>query len=155
MYIIDTSSFLVLGHYYPDSFPSIWDHINTLVQIETLLSVKEAKRELEQNYHTEHLEVWVNLNSRIFRTPSIEEMLIVSEIFRNPTFQDLIKRNNLLKGQPVADPFIIAAAKHKGAHVVTEERYKRNAARIPNVCEKFNVPCINIQEFLKEEKIKL
>ncbi len=154
MYIIDTSSFLVLGHYYPDSFPSVWQHINSLVQKEKLCSVKEAKRELEINFHTEHLEEWVKSNSKIFKPPSVDEMLIVSEIFSNPTFQDLIKKNNLLKGKPVADPFIVAAAKYKTGKVVTEEKYKRHAARIPNVCEKLDVDCINIQEFLKQEKIK-
>jgi len=118
-------------------------------------SVKEVRREIERNYHTEHMELWVKEKSKIFFTPSTEEMIIVSEIFSNPTFQALVKKNNLLKGLPVADPFIVAAAKTKNAHVVTEEKYKRNAARIPNVCEELNVSCINIQSFLKKEKIKL
>lgn len=155
MYIVDTNSFLVLGHYYPDNFPSIWSHIDALVKDEKLFSVKEAKRELENNFHTDHLEQWVKNNSKIFAAPSVEEMIIVSDIFTNPTFRDLIKRNNLLKGRPVADPFIVAAAKHRGGSVITEEKYKRNAARIPNVCDKFDVPCINIQDFLQSEKIKL
>jgi hypothetical protein len=155
MYIVDTSSFLVLGHYYPDNFPTVWTHINQLVKDGKFASVKEAKRELELNFHTEHLELWVKNNSRVFSTPSIDEMMIVSDIFTNSTFQALIKRSNLLKGLPVADPFIVAAAKHKNAHVLTEEKYKKNAARIPNVCEKLEVPCINMQTFLIQEKIIL
>lgn len=82
-------------------------------------------------------------------------MQIVSEIFQNQTFQGLVKKQNLLKGMPVADPFIVACAKVNKASVVTQEKYKNNAARIPNVCKEFEVSCIDVQDFLKNEKIKL
>lgn len=154
MYIVDTNSFNVLGHYYPENFPSLWNHIDLLIKNTKFASVKEVKRELELNFHSEHLESWVKNNSKIFFPPSVDEMILVSEIFMDSTFRNLVKRNNILRGLPVADPFLVAAAKHKKASVITEEKYKKNAARIPNVCEKFKVPCINIQTFLKIEKIK-
>ena len=155
MYVFDTNIFLVLGHYYPDNFPSIWEHLNNLVLEEKLFSVKEVRREIEINSHTEHIADWVKANSKIFRIPTKEEMEVVAEIFHNPIFLGLVKRNNLLKGMPVADPFIVAFAKIHGAIVVTQEKHKRNAARIPNVCKTMEVPCLNMEKFLKKEKIKL
>ena len=37
-------------------------------------------------------------------------------------------------GTPVADPFIIAKAKANGLSVVTQEVYRENAHKIPNIC---------------------
>ena len=35
--------------------------------------------------------------------------------------------------------------------VVTEEIYRPNAAKIPNVCEYFNIECINLQQLMIRE----
>ncbi len=43
---------------------------------------------------------------------------------------------------------IIACAKIQGGTVVTEEQLKPNAAKIPNVCEHFKIPCINLETFM-------
>jgi hypothetical protein len=40
--------------------------------------------------------------------------------------------------------------KKKGT-VVTNERLKDNAAGLPNVCEKFEIPCLDLEEFMKRE----
>jgi hypothetical protein len=50
---------------------------------------------------------------------------------------------------PVADPFVIACAKIRGGTVVTEERLKPNAARIPNICQHFGIPCTNLEGFMQ------
>jgi hypothetical protein len=76
----------------------------------------------------------------------------VAEIFRISHFQGLIGQKQRLKGDPVADPFVIACAKVRGGSVVTEEQFKPNAAKIPNVCQHFNVPCIDLEEFMHQQK---
>lgn len=48
-------------------------------------------------------------NESIFCIPSGDETRFVAEIFKK--FMSLIKQKNLLIGKPVADPFVIAAAK--------------------------------------------
>ena len=55
-----------------------------------------------------------------------------------------------LLGMPVADPFVIACAKIRNGTVVTEERWKANAAKIPNVCKHFEVPCIDLEAFMNQ-----
>ena len=62
MYIVDNNSFMVLGNYYPGSFPSIWDKIDSLVSSGKLLSVKEVRKEIEQNCRFPHIEEWIKNN---------------------------------------------------------------------------------------------
>ncbi|MBK8246690.1 MAG: DUF4411 family protein [Gemmatimonadetes bacterium] len=75
-------------------------------------------------------------------------MEMVAEIFRVPHFQQLIGEKQRLRGQPVADPFLIARAKALGWSVVTEEVMKPNAAKIPNVCQHFGIPCTDMKGLL-------
>jgi transcriptional regulator with XRE-family HTH domain len=95
-----------------------------------------------------------NFRRNIFRTPNEEELSIVKDILSDHRFRGLIRRESILKGLPVADPFIIAAAKVHNGMVVTQENYKPDAARIPTVCEVLKVRCINLEQFLKREKLR-
>ncbi len=63
----------------------------------------------------------------------------------------MIRKRERLKGKPVADPFVIAKANILNAHVVTQERASENAAKIPNVCSHFKVPCLDLEEFMIKE----
>ena len=58
-----------------------------------------------------------------------------------------------LHGTPVADPFVIACAKIRQGTVVTEERLKPHAAKIPNVCQHpgVSVPCIDLEDFMQKQ----
>ena len=55
---------------------------------------------------------------------------------------------------PVADPFIVAAAKVRNFCVVTQESNKIKGARIPNACKEFDVQCIDLEGFLEREKLE-
>lgn len=154
MYIVDNSSFMVLGNYYPGSFRSIWNKINELVVSGKFLSVKEVRKEIEKNCKYPHIENWVKENKQIFRKPTSEEMAFVAKMFLEEKIRELIKHKSIIDGKPVADPFLIASAKINNAIVITEERYKRGAARIPNICEKYEIDCINIEKFLLLEDLK-
>ena len=62
-----------------------------------------------------------------------------AEIFQKSNYQGLVKKQNLLKGIPVADPIIVAFAKAQKATVVTQEKYKKNGARVPTVCKDYGI----------------
>ena len=94
---------------------------------------------------------WAKKNKRLFFAPSAEELQFVNEIFAVAHFQQLIEMQKILSGRPVADPFVIAKAKVEHGIVVTEESYKENAAKIPNVCEHFGIECINLEDFMQKE----
>ena len=38
VYVVDTSSFIVVSHYFPDRFPSFWVHFDALADSGRLLS---------------------------------------------------------------------------------------------------------------------
>ena len=111
------------------------------------MSVKEVYNELER-YATNLIWPWAQANTHIFEPPTDNEAAFVVEIFAVPHFRTLIGSKQILQGRPVADPFLIASARERGGCVVTEEELKPHAAKIPNVCDHFNVRCTNVKGFL-------
>lgn len=154
VYVFDSNVFISLGLYYPKRFPTIWEAVDSLAASGDLVSVREVRRELETSCSSEHMLEWVNQHRSIFHIPTNEECQIVSEIFKKNQYLGFVKRKNLLKGMPVADPFIIAAAKVKGFCVVTQESNKFTGARIPTACRDFDVDCIDLEGFLEREELE-
>ena len=151
IYVFDTSSFKVLKNFYPSRFPSLWKGIAELVTTQRMISVREVKNELESYYESDFIQDWANTNKHIFLVPTNEELGFVGKIFSVAHFQTLIGQKNILKGTPVADPFVIAAAKVRNGCVVTEEIKKEHAAKIPNVCEHFEIECTNLEGLMQKE----
>jgi hypothetical protein len=155
VYIFDTNVFVALGHFYPQRFPTIWERMDQLVHDEDLLSVREVRNEIELVCASEHINEWVKRNKGIFLIPGAEECRIVSKIFEKEQYRGLVRRKSILRGSPVADPFIIAAAKvRNGGCVVTQELLKPDAARIPSVCRNLNVKCIDLEGFFEEQDLR-
>lgn len=148
IYIVDTSSFRELERYYSDIFPTFWSLFQAEVDSGHVASVREVIRELEACPETNVIE-WTKGNSEIFKPPTSSEAAFVGQIFAVPHFRQLISSKAQMTGQPVADPFLIAAAKDCGGTVVTQERLKPNSAKIPNVCAHFGIACTNFEGFLK------
>ncbi len=151
IYVFDTSSIRSLQHFYPSVFKTIWDGLDGLVQQQNLISTREVWNELGRQNVSANVLAWAKQNKQIFTTPNAAELQIVAQIFQIKHFQSLIGEQQRLKGTPVADPFVIACAKIKGGTVVTEEQLKQNAAKIPNVCQHFNVPCIDLEGFMQQQ----
>lgn len=151
IYVFDTNSLSVLKNFYPESFPSFWRQWEELVSDGTITSVQEVKRELDNRDGTDFLQAWVKRNKAMFAAPSSEEFMMVQQILAISRFQALIGTQATLRGTPVADPFIVAAAKVKDGVVITEERLKPNAAKIPNVCEHFKISCTNLKGFMSQQ----
>lgn len=146
IYVFDTSSIIVLGHYFPDRFPTFWSNFEVAVQRGDVISVREVLKELSSP--RAWLMDWVDRHREMFLVPGHQETTFVARIFQVPHFQMLVTETQRLRGQPVADPFVIACASVRGGTVVTEESSKPNSARIPNVCSHFGVACTNVEGFL-------
>lgn len=160
IYVFDTSSIRALQHFYPRVFTSIWEGLDDLVSAQRILSTREVFNELERQAVSAEVLRWAKQNKSMFSTPSAAELQFVATIFQIKHFQALIGVQQRLKGTPVADPFVIACAKIRTGTVVTEEGWLRsgisltpkpNAAKIPNVCAHFKVPCINLEEFMQQQ----
>lgn len=59
-----------------------------------------------------------------------------------------------MHGGYFADPFIIAKAWKVKGTVITEETFKENAVRIPNICEHFEIEYGKLENFLIKEDWK-
>jgi hypothetical protein len=151
IYVFDTSSIRSLQHFYPSVFKTIWDGLDGLVQQQNLISTREVWNELERQNVSADVFAWAKKNKQVFTTPNAAELQFVAQILQIKHFQSLIGEQQRLKGTPVADPFVIACAKITGGTVVTEEQLKANAAKIPNVCAHFNVPCIDLEKFMQQQ----
>jgi hypothetical protein len=147
-FVFDTSALVRLNSYYPDVFPAFWQNFNKAVTDGEVLSTREVLRELDREVE-DHILTWAKDNARIFTVPTADQLNYVARILAIPHFQQLIGKKQQLAGTPVADPFVIAFAGVLGGTVVTEELKKPNAAKIPNVCESFGIPFVNLEGFMR------
>jgi hypothetical protein len=150
VYVFDTNSIRVLGHYYPARFPTFWRRFDNAADEGNVVSVREVYNELENQITKDWFFDWIKRRRRMFLVPGAAETAFVRRIFEVGHFQALVGETQRLKGQPVADPFVIACAYVRSGTVVTEEAKKPNAAKIPNVCEHFGVLCTDVEGFLAE-----
>ena len=98
-YVFDTSSFRVLGNYYPDRFPSFWGMFNDLVESGRIVSVREVLNELERQNTKAHLDEWIQNNKRVFLSPSAMETEFVSRIFQEKTLPAACVNREPLEGK--------------------------------------------------------
>jgi len=152
MYVFDTNSLSVLfDNFYLDRFPSLWEKFDQLILVGGIVSVREVYNEITRRERDTRLIEWAKNQRELFVQPTVKEMQFVSQIFAVPHFRALIRKKETLVGTPVADPFLIAKAKVDSRLLVTQETLKPNAAKIPNVCEKFGVPYTNLEGFMERE----
>ena len=119
-----------------------------------VISVREVYKELDGSPTRQHLREWIKINRKMFEKATAAEVEMIAEIFSLSHFQQLISKKQTLRAGPVADPFVIAAAGCRDGCVVTEEKWKKNAAKIPNVCEHFGIECRDLEGFLFENNWK-
>lgn len=150
IYFVDTNCFRILEGYYPSRFPSFWSRFNEAAEDGQIASVEEVRKELELGNTAQHIEDWIQSHKEFFRMPDENVLEVLPLIFSKRHFQSLVGPRQILAGQPVADPFLIAAAKAANGCVVTEERHKPNSAKIPTVCDYFQVKCTNLEGMLDE-----
>ena len=154
-YVFDNNTLAaIFRNYYYDRFPSFWEKFNQLLDNKEIISVREVRREIESLNRGDNLDDWVKSNTDFFEDPTKEELQFITIIYSIKHFQQNLKKKKLLHGGAFADPFIIAKAKINNAIVVTQEKFKDNAAQIPNICNHFNIKCIDIEKFLKRENWK-
>lgn len=149
MYVFDTNSIRQMFQFYPNRFKKLWDNINSLVEDGKIESVHEVFKELHKPKEVQ----WKEANKGIFTKVTSQEAEFIKDIFatKGGHFQACIRSEQLLKGMPVADPFIIAKAKINSGIVVTEETYSQHASGIPNICEHFKIKCVNFELVMEIE----
>ena len=150
-YVIDTNALRTFFRfYYRQVTPELYDNLDKMIKNNELISVKEVYNEMERQ-HQKDSDILKELKNikHIFLEPTNEEEInIVQDIYKNINFRNNIKEKNILNGRPVADAFLVAKAKIENAVLITSENFSPNAAKIPNMCEKYDVKYINYEQFL-------
>ncbi len=150
-YVFDNSPLSTLfRNYYPQRFPTLWKRFDKIVADGRLVSTREVLREIEDG-PIESLTAWAWDNEGLFAMPTKDEGAFVAKIYGVPHFQQNIEQQKILKGGKNADAFVVARAAVDELSVVTMEVLRPDAARIPNICKHFNVPCLSLEGFMEKE----
>ena len=150
MYVIDTSVVSALHrNYFRSRFVTLWKLFDDMVESGGFTSTREALRELEDLGGASH--EWALKNPGLFTMPDAREGAVVAKIFAVPHFQANMERQKLFKGGRNADPFLVARAAVTGSTVLTTEKPRLNAAKIPNICQHFSVACVDLEQFMEME----
>lgn len=147
IYLIDANVLIGLKNYPSKQFPSLWRRLNEMVSEKRLFSCREVLRELESS--DDECSSWSKANKSIFLNPELEEFELVTEILDR--YPNSIRKVNIEKGLPAADPFLVASAKVHQYILLTNEKYKPNGQKIPNICERYEVDYIDWYGFLAAE----
>jgi hypothetical protein len=137
-YCIDTSSLIQARRrlYPPAVFKSLWEKIDGLIDSGHLMAPDDVMHELGKKDDEVH--GWAKQRPQLFRAP--DEAL-------QKELKVVLADSPALLGVRVAhsgaDPWVIALARIHGATVVTQEgRGKLMTPKIPDVCERLKVRCI-------------
>ena len=150
MYVFDTTPLSSLfKNYFRSAFPTLWKRLDELIADGSVTSTREVRRELDQYARAD--KAWLAKHARIFTTPKASEAVIVREIYRVKHFHQNIEQKKIQNGGLVADAFVVAKAADGDGIVVTLEPAVPNAAKIPNMCERLEVPCIDLEQFMRNE----
>lgn len=151
IYVFDSGPFInIFNHYYRAHFPSFWERFDEAISDRRITSTREVRNELAP--YGDALSEWCKEHGDCFPTPTADELIQVRRIFEVSHFRSIIGKKTALAGKPVADPFVIARAMTlPDGCVVTTEEEKPNAAKIPNICDRFGVDCTDLEGFMTRE----
>ncbi|UDM07290.1 DUF4411 family protein [Halomonas sp. NyZ770] len=152
-YLLDANTYIEAKNQYygMDICPAYWDWLDRQFALGTIASVDMIGRELKEgndelaNWVRERPDHFISNDDELTQTLFADIVQFVMEGDYNPGNRD----NFLAK----ADPWIIAKAKAIGASVVTHEAVaaaNTRKVKVPNICQQFEVPCLNTFRFLRE-----
>lgn len=144
-YSVDTSALITGWRRHPqDIFPGLWTRLDGLISSGDVLAVREVLFELRAK--EDALYEWARERKRMFIELDEQIQSIAREI--------LAKYPGLNKDHKdvCADPFVIALAKRNGRTVVTEERLDTSGTRIPEVCDAFGIPWMDLFGMIRQQR---
>jgi Domain of unknown function (DUF4411) len=151
VYVIDTSS-LVESWWrrYPlDVAPDLWgEKLGALIADGRLIAPDEVLNELKGK--DDELYAWLLDHKSMFVELGPELFEVTQQIINNPEFVGMMKNRPARNG---ADPFVVGLAHLRGYTVVTEEHDDGpTKCKIPYVCRRLGVPCINVLGLIRAER---
>lgn len=155
IYVADTSALIEIQRKYPnDVFELLWKNLSKLADKERIISPKQVLEEINRFAKEDYLKKWAADHRKIFKEPTPAQILKIKEILSQ--YPRLI---NPASEHEQADPYVIALALCGEIQtklfrnirvVVTEESFVQQN-KIPFVCSKLSVQCVNTLEFFRQE----
>lgn len=113
------------------------------LKVGKLISSIEVFEELQDD----DLKEWIKEYKESFKPLTKDIQDEVTKILKECPQIINLKKNK--KSSSNADPFLIATAICENGIVVTNEN-KNGEFKIPKICQKYNIECINLDDFLKK-----
>jgi hypothetical protein len=125
--------------YPPKHFPGLWGNIEHLIAMGRMHAPEMVKHELE--VAEDEIRDWIKRQRRLFVSLNKAQTDEVTRIQED--FDNLVDHR---KGKSGADPFVVALAKVGGYTVVTLENKsgRGERPRIPNVCDRYGINCVDL-----------
>jgi len=142
------------GPYAMDFFPAFWEWLSAQFDSGMVYSVIEVYNEIEP--YGDRLSRWVADRSQHFLPPSPDVQREFSRVASWVSSRYPPQHANPFLDR--ADPWLVAQAMVDGSVVVTQEvRHGHNnwtQPKIPNTCDHFGVPCMNLFDMLRQENVR-
>ena len=158
-YLIDTNIFIESAYrfYAFDICPGFWDFLEKCSETDCVKSIDKVYDEITSN-NPKLQDFKERLKGAGFFLP-IENIAPSSYVKVSQMLQEMKYAEIAIKNfSECADFFLIALAHQESYTIVTHESKSsgntRNKIKIPDVCEKLNINCIDIAEFLRRERAK-
>lgn len=148
-YVFDSNIFINLQRRQPiDIYPSLWNKLGELITLGIIISSQEVYDEIAVG--GDDLEKWAKSHKEYFLPSDIAIQKEVRTILQN--YRGLVEGG---KKKNSADPFVIALAREKQCTLVTEEKRNGNkdTPKIPDICDAYDIKCIDFVAFSREEKL--
>jgi predicted nucleic acid-binding protein len=149
-YSIDTNVLITAWHetYPPETFPRLWEQLDHLISVGTLVATEEVLQELEKR-EGDALYRWAKQRPGMFHPHTEDVQRAVKRVLC--THPRLI---NVGRNKSGGDPWVVAVAIVHQAAVVTNERPSEKPDKrpnIPDVCEAYGVRCITLVKLVQEQ----
>lgn len=148
-YVFDSNIFMNLQRRQPiDIYPSLWNKLGELMTSGIIISSQEVYDEIAVG--GDELEKWAKSRKEYFLPSDVAIQSEVRTILQN--YRGLVEGG---KKKNSADPFVIALAKENQCTLVTEEKRNGNkdTPKIPDICDVYDIKCIDFVAFSIEEKL--
>ncbi len=146
---LDTSAFLDgWSRWYPiQTFPDIWVNLGQMIDRGEIVTIQMVIDELRAG--SSGPIKWLGGRVKTIVVPLDHAIQNESKVILKQ-FPTLV---NNTTGKSQADPFVIALAKVHNLTVLTGEKHSRTTGvvRIPDVCDYFRIPFINLMGLIRRE----
>jgi predicted nucleic acid-binding protein len=141
------------SYYSPKICPEYWKLLERLSHAGRIFIPKAVEEEIMRT--EDQLAEWIKASG--IPIYPIEEAVLscLTKIYNTDPLHERLVDN--IKGRSLADPWVIAHAMDQNACVVTKEKKqtaRTDRIKIPNVCERMGIRCIDDFQLIEELRIK-